>query len=366
MSGLSKCTGGILVYRTLAAVAILVVGGCGGGSGGSTATGGGAGSTGVDAAAPADDAGSIAIHREAGGGGVGTIGDSGSAATSSSAASAGTTSMYDNTLGNVCQSDLDCEPAGGPGVNTCSLTTFSEAIFPTAVCIQKSCDPGTDGATHFCDGPDAPSSPGVCVNLGGTPPTGLCLPTCLFASDGSAAVGCQANDACVLYDFGTLAVAPAGGAGTTLIGVGYCFGGCTKDADCPTGNLCQVNEGICVKSVAAPTKTIGTACTAADNGSSASAATCDCFLNSSTMKGACSQFCLVGSTADPCPSGYVCDALEPTELTDQAGASMPGFPTQNAGLAGSCVATCTDEGGTCGASMFSCLHDTVAGPDCLP
>ncbi len=362
MSVLSKCTGGILVYGTLAAVAILGVSGCGGGSGGGGgATGGGGESTGVDAAGSGDDAGSVAIHREAGGGGGGPTVDSGSAASSSSAASSGTTSMYDSTVGNPCQSDLDCEPAGGPGVNTCSITTFSEAFFSTAFCVLKGCDLGTDGATHFCDGPDQPSSPGTCVNFGGT---GLCLPTCFFYADGSPAQGCLANDACLQDDAFAMAKQPDGG--TVLAGLGYCFGGCTKDADCPTGNLCQVNEGICVTKVDPPTKTIGTACAAADNGSATTPAACNCFLNSNTMMGACSQFCTTGSTADPCPAGYVCDALEPTELVDQSDASIPGFPTQNPGLAGSCVATCTDEGGTCAGSMFSCSKFTPAGPDCLP
>jgi hypothetical protein len=358
MSVLSKCTGGILVYGTLAAVAILVSG-CGGGSGGGgSATGGGAESTGTDAAAPASDSGSVAVHREAGA--IADSGGSGSTASSSSGASSGATPLYDNTVGNTCASDLDCQPAGGPGVNTCSSTTFKAgALFPTPVCILTKCDLGTDGQTHYCDGPDdlsaTPPPPGVCVNVAGS---GLCLPLCVFLNDGSAALGCQVNDACVPDD--TWGKATLNG-GMALAGIGFCLGGCTKDADCPTGNLCQVDQGLCVTTVTPTTKTIGTACTAADN----TAGTCNCYVNSQTMSGNCSQFCTTGSTADPCPAGYVCDALEPTELIDSSDAGVPGFLTQNPGLSGACVATCTDEGGTC-AGSFSCFHDTPVGPDCLP
>lgn len=365
MSVLSKCTGGILVYGTLAAVAILVVSGCGGGSGGGgNAAGGGGETTGADAAS-ADDAGSVAVHREAGVvGAIADSGSSGSTASSSSGASSGATSMYDNTVGNPCTSDLDCQPAGGPGVNKCSNDTFAlGAIFPSPVCITPTCDPGTDGNAHFCDGPDSlsPSTRGVCLDFGGNPE---CLPLCLFLNDGSPAQGCLTNDACLQDSAFYTATLPDGG--TAIVGVGYCFGGCTKDADCPTGNFCQVDEGACLTKVVAPTKTIGTACTAADNGSSTTAAPCNCFLNSQTMSGTCSQFCTTGSTADPCPAGYVCEALVPTELVNPSDAGVPGFLTQNAGLGGSCVATCTDEGGTCAGSMFSCSHDTPAGPDCLP
>ncbi|MGD0680173.1 MAG: hypothetical protein ABSC94_32725, partial [Polyangiaceae bacterium] len=229
-----------------------------------------------------------------------------------------------------------------------------------AVCVQSSCNPGTDGAVHFCDGPDEPSSPGVCVQT--SPGVGLCLPECLIPSDGTAPSGCQGLDACVLYSIGTEANS------NTVIGLGYCFGGCTKDTDCPTGNVCQTNEGICVSTATAPTKALGAACTSADNGTSTTPANCNCLFDSTTSVGICSQFCLVGSTAAACPAGYVCDSSEPTMVLDDADAAIPGFAMQNTGLSGYCLPMCTAAGTGCPTTPtgLTCINADTAGPDCQP
>jgi hypothetical protein len=298
-------------------------------------------------------------------------------------------SQYDGTTGNPCTSDLDCQPAGGPGLTVCS-SSLQNPVFPTPVCVLTSCDPGTDNLIHYCDGPDDPSSPGVCLAVSGG---GICVPQCAFLSDGSAAQGCHGNDACSFYGAGLDTTT------NQLVGIGYCWGACTADSQCPTGSSCQVNQGVCLTTVSPPTKTVGQACTAADNSVGGA---CSCITNpsntSTSAPGVCTQTCLVNTTTDACPSGYVCQTFEPNTLTDPTtNQSVTGFTTQNTGLLGLCVATCTagdagggggaeadassDEGGTttsdastgggtptggaCPASTM-CDTSTAAGATCLP
>jgi hypothetical protein len=351
----SISTRAMVASAAFTCVAMLMASGCSGG-------GGGGQSTEMDAGVD----GAPVFHREAGNGSA----SDGSAG--STGPEAGVTLPFDGTVGIACMSDVDCQAVGGPGTDICSNSpsAFTEPLYPTAVCISRGCDPGTDGYTHFCDGPDNPSSPGVCVN---TAQGGLCLPTCLFPNDGTAPVGCQGKDTCVLSGFGTGMISPDGGAAdvtTETIGIGYCFGGCTQNADCPTGSVCQTNEGLCVKTLAPPTKTIGTACSSADNATTTTPAACDCFLNAKTNTGYCSQFCTVGSSGT-CPAGYICDSNEPTELVDAiTDASIPGFAIQNVGLSGTCLAACGSagaggDGGACSTGTMCSIGNT-AGPDCVP
>jgi hypothetical protein len=248
---------------------------------------------------------------------------------------------------------------GGPGVNKCSTDTFgSGPIYPTPVCIMpSSCNPGTDGNLHFCDGPDAPSSPGICLTTG-TAGQGICLPQCTFSSTGGAQTGCIGKDACSVAGFSQ-------DTSGTVIGLGYCFGGCISDSDCPTPSHCQTNEGICLTTVTTPTSPVGAACN-----STTSPQPCDCISNSTTNLGFCSQFCRVGGLPS-CPSGWVCDAQLPTAFAGANDASIAGWTQQNAGLAGFCAPACVVEGGAsfdggvCPTNS-SCLAGDVAGPDCLP
>jgi hypothetical protein len=285
------------------------------------------------------------------------------AGTGGDAATAGgdaATSMYDNTVGNTCKADSDCQPAGGPGLAVCSSSLGSGGLFPTPVCVIPTCNPGTDGFAHFCDGPDQPGSPGFCLAVG-TAGQGFCLPSCVAFSDGTSPQGCSGKNYCVVAAFAT---------DTTTnqpVGLGYCFGGCTADADCPTGNHCQTNEGICLPTVTAPTKAIGQACTSADNSTATAPAACDCLLNSNTNNGYCSQSCVVGSTTNPCPAGYLCDSFLPTQLVDSTGATFPGFTTQNPSLLGTCAAICTTPDASTGCPATStCTNFETAGDDCLP
>ena len=250
-------------------------------------------------------------------------------------------------------SNSDCQPDGGPGHNLCSLAggfidfyavasfvDLGAVIYPSPVCLLPSCEAGTDGVVHFCDGPDQATSPGVCVT--GVTGTGNgCYPACFFDNAGSAPVGCLANDVCVSYGV----VEDATG---NLRGVGYCTGGCTSDAQCPSNQQCQTDWGACVTMKIPPTKAIGAACTNSDNGEFTNPSNCFCNVAPTMTDGYCSQFCIVGSTTAPCPTGYTCDGQEPLDVVNANDAGITGFSKQNTGLAGVCTPTCSIQGSDAG------------------
>ncbi len=254
----------------------------------------------------------------------------------------GGTATYDGTVGKACAGDAECQKVSASKA-VCSSSTFTGGPrLPTAVCFLSACDPGTDGKVHYCDGPDASTSPGVCI---GASAPGVCRAKCQFASDGSAPTGCLANDHCLSYAAGADASGKA-------FGIGVCSVGCTADAQCPSGSLCDPLLLSCVMSKLAPTLALGDACT--------SSSSCYCSSGSTTTQGYCIERCVVGHGAnDGCPTGWACEAFLPKSLS--AGAA--GFSTQNAGLLGECRKKCTVGGAACpGAS--TCKADTVAGPDC--
>jgi hypothetical protein len=231
-------------------------------------------------------------------------------------------SAYDGTVGRRCSSDSECVGKNGPGTNRCSNDAFvAGPLLPTPVCVGPACDPGTDGNLHYCDGPDGPESLGVCFDLGTG--TGVCLPKCTVATDGSTARGCAGKDVCNVYG------EDATGA------VGYCFGGCTRSADCPTGSTCDPSNGLCEASPPTAALALGQACMA-----NAPNPGCNCFGNLTTGVGYCTQFCITGSAAAACPTGYVCDSTEALGGSMDAGAALPGFAVQTPGLAGSCLVAC--------------------------
>lgn len=245
---------------------------------------------------------------------------------------------YDGTVGKACSSDNDCHSANGPNVARCSSSVFApQAFYPNPVCILPTCSPLSDASgLHFCDGPDDPSSPGICVTGGAS--GGICLPKCNYDKSGSAPTGCQGHDVCFAY--------PAAAEN----GVGYCWAGCTQDADCANGQKCQTDRGWCVQGVLPPTKSVGDACTESDT----SAGVCNC-LYGSNKTGYCSSTCIVGGA--PCPTGFVCDSLE---------TRINGYATPNVGMGGYCAKACVaDAGATCpGASV--CTAVFASGPDCIP
>ena len=245
-------------------------------------------------------------------------------------------SPYDNTVGKTCSSDNDCHSPNGPNKAKCSSSVWSpEDYFPTPVCIIPTCSPISDTKLHFCDGPDDPSSPGICVQgFKG----GVCLPKCTYDKQGGAPSGCAGKDTCFSYP--TVAEN----------GVGYCWGGCTKDGDCSNGQHCQVDQGICVVGVTPPTKNIGDACTSADNNTEA----CYC-LYGNNNSGYCSSFCVVGQNGT-CPSGFTCDPFLYRAY---------GYSTANTGMGGYCTKSCAGDASSC-PSQSSCTNLSVSGPDCVP
>jgi hypothetical protein len=244
------------------------------------------------------------------------------------------------TTGTLCTSNADCKG------NECALTDPTPTCFvPVDPATGTNCDPKNDGFLHYCDGPDVNTSPGICLPLT-NPPTagqGVCVQQCRFKTDGSRAFGCMGNTACNPNPIG-LFLQTMGGA---VEGLGSCGGGCMTDADCRGPyKHCSTDFGYCLPE-AVP----------------AIQQPCDCLINQASMSGFCAKSCVTGSTTK-CPSGMVCDAFEPTMLTDQTtNTAMPAFVKPNAGLAGYCFPSC--DNGACPAST-SCVTSNAAGPDCQP
>ncbi len=330
----------------------------GGPGGSSSSSGGGSGSS-----SSGSSGGSSGVG---GGSGGSNTGGSGSSSSSGAGIEASVPRKYDGTVGMPCQMSADCEPPGGVGVNVCSNAAFPGGPFwPTAVCLLMHCDPvgsGGGGSLQYCDGPASdPTSPGVCLptTSPAQPGMGICLPRCELKLDGSAPTGCRGKDVCNAAGLGT-------SASGDVVGVGYCFGGCTADADCPAGSQCQLDEGTCLTTLYSRTKMLGQGCTSADSASTNHA--CLCGYSAATNQGYCTQACIVGGAA--CPSGYVCSTGEALQLTGLGadGGTIPGFASQNIGMAGLCRAVCHgsgDAGGTCPPNSSCNTGDTV-GPVCAP
>jgi hypothetical protein len=325
---------------------------------------------------------------------------------------------FDGTTGKPCTSDSDCVTATGPGINTCSsdygfsITDVTVALWATPVCIvtppqsagEGNCDPapqGNDGLPHFCDGPDDPTSPGLCVPFdvnNPQPGQGVCYPLCTFAIDGSKATGCAGTDTCFPVTF--LRSTSAG----TVTGYGFCGGGCQQDSDCTplgAGFVCQTDIGYCTQKKVTRTKAIGTACTVSLTGAADDVTTgaCNCDSDPMTGQGFCSSSCVVGGL--PCPGGWTCDAGFPNPLTFTSSTgttiTVP-LTAQNIGTPGVCRPACTladagvvDSGAAPGADggddagsdaaatpivldggvggcpvNATCQNVDLAGPDCVP
>lgn len=238
--------------------------------------------------------------------------------------------IENGTTGSRCASDDDCN-RGGVVPNVCSKGGFSgNALYPTPICISTECDPGEDIEGFLtCD-----DGTGICLSAG---LGGVCLPDCSFGDSTDAPVGCVGKNKCNLLAWGR----DSDGRAT---GLGYCFGGCTTDADCPVGNDCQVEEGLCVKSVIAYTKTPGTPCTEAD---ARAPATCNCVYSRSRRAGYCVDVCYFGETT--CDPGFTCDVglpASPIRDNDVVFAVVP------RGLAGYCLKDCATDADCEGLSAY--------------
>ncbi len=306
----------------------------------------------------------------------------------------------DETTGIPCTSDAVCRNPNGPGINICSngfTVSFYSAqvqLWATPVCVLPpsplgNCLPGVDATdVRFCDGPNDPSSPGVCIALDpANPLAGLCVPKCTFAADGSAATGCVGHNACG-YLTDLLDISKG-----TPLGIGYCKSACVTNADCAdlmSDYECQADEGNCTLVAAQRTKKVGDPCTTAGAINDETLGACLCSAGASGA-GFCTQQCVIGGPV--CPAGWVCESGEPSSL--DFGSGMPSFPIAHAtpGLIGNCFPGCSaadvaldgsasadatppdapsDDSsqsdatgaGPCPAGS-TCTAATVAGPDCL-
>ncbi len=213
------------------------------------------------------------------------------------------------TVGNPCFTNDECDVTG-EAVNVCTRGAFGgDSLYPTSVCIGTTCDPGPAPLTT-CDG-----DRGLCLT---TSSGGICLPRCTFGNDGAPPKGCAGKNMCW----------PVARADSTSWW-GYCFAGCTVDADCPTGERCNPDRLTCEKSFVAPTKPIGAACDSTDVTSTGSK--CECMYSQATKLGYCSRVCRVGVTS--CPTGYQCDPM----MTDGDPAKIP------TGVGGYCLKICTSD-----------------------
>jgi hypothetical protein len=276
--------------------------------------------------------------------------------------------IFDGTTGKACMTDADCKSTnpGAPGLVKCSLggSVFGNGdfVYPSGVCLMPptmtgNCSTPNDGLVHACDGLDSdPNAPGICSPIAQGSSMGNCYPACAFKSDASAVTGCVGKDACQPVGYGPDMT------GTTAVGVGYCYGGCEADADCPSGNKCQTNYGFCVKT-STTVGTEGTGC----NQTAAQSLACLC-LSSTGSAGFCGLICKTGGVA--CPSGQVCDAGLPSTIANpMTDAPIPGWTSQNPGLIGICSQTCSLDGGASGEAgacytNSTCQDLSIVGPDC--
>lgn len=225
------------------------------------------------------------------------------------------------TVGQLCSGDGDCV-GGGADPPQCSSSLMPG--FPTPVCVEYGCDSG-DGTTV----PPCGNDTGWCLSTGAGQP-GVCLPRCGFDTNGKFTSTCQGKDACSYYLY---QYDPSG----RPEGLGYCYGGCARDADCPTGERCQIETGLCTPSLTKFPLALGASCTDRDYQDGR----CVCLYSGATTpaKGYCSQTCRMGTTSGggACPSGFTCDGFVPK--TDPVGGT-PLFTNVPAGLQGYCLKNC--------------------------
>lgn len=237
------------------------------------------------------------------------------------------------TTGKDCTDDSSCDPLG-LGTSFCSPTGFSSgSLYPSPTCFSVDCDPGDGTKIGGCD-----KDTGVCVGSSGG---GLCLPVCTFDDSGAAPKGCNGRNKCNAYGWSNDSTTMA------VTGVGYCFGGCKSDSDCPTGNQCQVEDGLCVKTKVAYTKSPGDACVKADSGSSTTAAKCNCLFTTAEGSGYCANACYFGETT--CGAGFSCDADLPNKKLRDSDVVFTKTPT---GMAGYCLKNCSSDADCAGLNAY--------------
>jgi hypothetical protein len=245
----------------------------------------------------------------------------------------------DKTTGLTCMSDDDCDKMAC-GVNICTEGAFGgDSLYPSNTCIGRECDPGAGTTIEGCDG-----DTGVCLPITGG---GICLPVCEFKDSAAPPTGCIGKNACNVYGWGKAM-------DMSTIGIGYCFGGCKIDTDCPTGNKCQKEDGLCKKTLDVYTKTVGQACTDVD---AKDPAKCNCQYTTAEKMGYCTQVCRFGESG-VCGTGFSCDVgLPKTKLMDDDTV----FTAVPAGMQGNCLKNCTTDADCAGLNAHCDENAGMAG-----
>jgi hypothetical protein len=246
----------------------------------------------------------------------------------------------EKTVGQLCNTDADCEVAGSVGDNVCSVGFFSIGdLFTDPVCVSQCVrGPGQTFTDILCDG-DANGAPGVCTasNPG---EAGVCFPSCEFSST-TIDTPCAGGNKCTAAYFGT---AQSG----EVFSLGMCLGACSSDADCAgatPGSKCQKEIGLCANAnqYVTYTKQVGQAC-------NEMLAPNECSCNTvggggpNAARGFCSHACVTGAAGDAlCGSkvaGWKCSAGLPTQF----GGGGAAFTAQPAGILGGCAKPCASDG----------------------
>ncbi len=248
-------------------------------------------------------------------------------------------------VGKACTTDDDCDPKSiGDGWARCTKTAYIVGpANPTAVCVgfgdgsSDACDPSVsltcDGDVGFCWKSSA---------TGAGP--ARCDAMCKFDKAGASLTKCLGLNACNIKSVDK-----------SENYYGNCFGGCSKDADCPSGSKCDPYQQFCAKSCTSDatcgkitgstiwgcdltrsacafkyTKKPGDACTKSDD--------CPCLKATADTTGQCVSICKTGDGT--CPSGTVCDPFLVTKATDGT-PLFSGWTKMPDGIGGYCMKTCT-------------------------
>jgi len=299
----------------------------------------------VDAGAPVVDAGTPVDARAASdatvladaGADAGAVSvdagrDSGSTVDAGRDAGIAVDAAGTTAVGATCSASLDCRMAAG-------LTGICSALSPTPACLATGCAITSTTSVEYCD-----SDRGVCLSGGSS---NYCIQKCAFGNSTSAPTGCTGSNRCNAYGFSR-------DTGGVVSGVGYCLGVCASNAECPTGFVCQVEDGLCVAPASYVTYTlaVGSACTVGTT------TTCNC-VGRSGAAGVCTKACVVGRSGT-CGAGFTCASDVPKTFSDSS-AAFTALPT---GLAGNCYKNCTTNA-QCPTGSY-CDTNDVAGMVCKP